>query len=309
MAIRKSRDVKFVIYQVLYIFVICVIALKGADINLEEVIEKENVVEKSYADSLKSYIDSLINLGLIPEIKVDTTRKFENIEELKRQLISMKSQLAVVQTSPSFKEPELKQRQPEQQEQKKEEKLEFKEQEITPMQVSTLTQYTNNTLTNRGNLPLEIYGDDGSLITSIPAGGSKTFVLKGQKSVTYKQGGQSKTVSTKENAKPKLNIQRLVNIGPDASLRSMQSVTGYRITVTDDFPDQLEVNITGPVKFKQASSDTYDVTLNFLQSKSAFDNYTENREAPYTATFQVIVKDKISGHTVQQSGIFQFGEW
>ena len=42
--IRRSRDAKFIIYQVLYIFVITVLALKGAEINLGEVVKKENVV-------------------------------------------------------------------------------------------------------------------------------------------------------------------------------------------------------------------------------------------------------------------------
>jgi hypothetical protein len=41
--IRKERDSKFVIYQVLYIFVITVLALKGADLNLRRVVVTENV--------------------------------------------------------------------------------------------------------------------------------------------------------------------------------------------------------------------------------------------------------------------------
>lgn len=304
---KKARDVKFVIYQVLYIFVICVIALKGADINLEEVISKERVVEKSYADSLKKYIDSLLALGLVPEIKIDTTRKLQNLAELQQQLQIMRTQLAVVTTSPDFKPPELRREDPEKE---KEPDVEIKEENIAPLQVVSLVQYTQNTISNRGNLPLEIYGDDGGLIVSIPPGGSRTFTMGGQGSVTYKQGNQSKTASTRENQKPKLSIQRLVAMGEEASIRTMQSVVGYRVTVSDDFPGQLEVKITGPVTVKQAAGDTYDVTLNFLQSKQSFDRYTENRgDPPYTVTFQVIVKDKIAGHNVQQTGIYQFGEW
>ena len=41
---KEKKDVKFIIYQMLYVFVICVIALKGANLDLEEVISKENVV-------------------------------------------------------------------------------------------------------------------------------------------------------------------------------------------------------------------------------------------------------------------------
>ena len=82
---KDKKDVKFVIYQMLYIFVVCVIALKGANLDLQEVIAKENVVEKAYADSLRAYLDSLLALGLVPKITFDPTQKF-NIEELQKEL-------------------------------------------------------------------------------------------------------------------------------------------------------------------------------------------------------------------------------
>lgn len=303
---RNNRDVKFVIYQVLYIFVVCVIALKGANIDLAEVISKEKVVEKTYADSIKSYLDSILSLGLVPEIKIDTTRKIENIEELRRQLDIMKQQLVVVQTNPTFIPPEIRREKPEE-EKKPEEKEELSE-DITPLRVQTLTQYTTNTITNRGNQTLEIVGD-GGVIVSIPSGGTRTFTLGGESSVTYRMGNQTKTVNTKDNQKPKISMQRLVPAGEEVSLRTIQSSVGYRISISDDYPGQLEVKFTGPVTVKQSGESTYDVTLNFLGSKGAYDNFTENRDSPYTVSFQITVKDKVAPHSLTQTGVFQFGEW
>ena len=36
---NKKRDVKFIIYQALYIFVICVVTIKGATLTLVEVVD------------------------------------------------------------------------------------------------------------------------------------------------------------------------------------------------------------------------------------------------------------------------------
>lgn len=104
---KGERDVKFVIYQVLYIFVVCVIALKGANLDLSEVIAKENVVKKQYADFLKAYIDSLLALGLVPKIEFDTNVKIEDLAALQEKLRVMQSQLQVVQTSPTFVRPDI----------------------------------------------------------------------------------------------------------------------------------------------------------------------------------------------------------
>ena len=311
-----SRDVKFVIYQVLYIFVVCVVALKGASLDLSEVIKKENVVEKEYADSLKSFIDSLLALGLVPEINFDTNKKFSNPEELKKQLQDMQQQLIVFKTnnpnltvnttSPNIN---VTQTNPEIQQKETNPELETEIKEVQPLQVQQLTQFTQNSVQNRGNLPLQIIGSDGKTLANIPPGGSQSFTMGGQSSVTFKQGEQSKTVSTKENEKPSIKLTRLVPAGEDVSVRRLQSTTGYRIEINDDFPGQLDVNFSGPVTVKQAGELTYDITLNFLRSQSQFENYTDGKDSPYTVGFQISVKDKIAGHSLTQSGIFQFGEW
>ena len=302
---KEKKDVKFVIYQVLYIFVVCVIALKGANLDLEEVISKENIVEKEYADSLKAFLDSILALGLVPEITFDTTRKFVNVDDLKKQLSELRLQVSVMKPS-TFVEPSLRKDNPEI---KEEELPEEDLQNIEPLKVQTLTQYTENVITNRGTQSMTIVGSDGSTLATIPPSGSRTFVLGGQTSVTYKKGTQSKTVSTKKNQAPKISMQSLAPSGEDVSVRKIQSTTGYRVTISDDFPGQLDVNFSGPVSVKQAGPLTYDVTLNFLGSKGAYERYTESRDEPYTVGFRVTIKDRIAGHSLQRSGIFTFGEW
>lgn len=320
MITRKNRDVKFIIYQSLYIFVISVLALKGANLDLTEVVSKENVVEKEYTDSLKIMIDSLLAKGIVPEIKFDTSQRFSDPEELKKKLQEAQQQLIVLKTStPSFSvsqtSPNIQvQQTPESV--KTPEKEQEKEEEDKPKQdldfriSQSFTQYTSNSVSNPGDSPIEIFGSDGSMIASVPAGGSRSFTLGGQSSLTFKRGGVSKTVTTKENSKPKVAMQRLVPAGEEVSVRNLQSTVGYRVTITDDFPGQLDIKFSGPVTVKQAGNMVYDVTLNFLGSQGAFENFTNNREAPYSVTFQINIKDKIATqHSISQSGVFQFGEW
>ena len=302
---RDKKDVKFIIYQMLYVFVICVIALKGANLDLEEVISKEKVVQKEYADSLKSFLDSILALGLVPQITFDTTKKFENVDDLRKQLTQLKLQVSVMKPStfvaPTLKKDEL--------EIKKEELLEEEIQNIEPLKVQSLKQYTNNTITNRGSETMQIIGSDGSTLASIPPGGTRTFLVKGQTSVTYRKGTQSKTVNTTKNKAPSIKLQRLAPSGEDVSVRKIQSTTGYRITIGDDVPGQLDVKFSGPISVKEAGPLTYDVTLNFLGSKGAYERYTDSRDEPYTVGFNVTVSDKIAGHSITRKGIFVFGEW
>jgi hypothetical protein len=322
---RKQRDVKFIIYQSLYIFVIAVIALKGANIDLTEVMPKnENLVERSYADSLKKYVDSLLAKGLIPQISFDTTQKFQNPEQLKEKLAQITQQLMQVQsissmtvstTSPNMTVNTSNVTTPEQQkiveqQQKKQEESEFKENKTdVDFRISqSFTQYTMNTVNNTGNNTIEVIAD-GSVVASVPPGGSRSFQLGGQKNVTFKSGNQTKSVATKENQKPKISLQRLAPSGDGVSLRSVQNTVGYRVTINDDYPGQIDVNFAGPVSVKKASENTYDVTLKFLGSKDAFERFTENKDSPYTVSFQINVKDKIAPHSLTQTGVFQFSEW
>jgi hypothetical protein len=308
---KHNRDVKFIIYQVLYIFVIVVLTMKGADINLQKVLTEEEAVKKTYADSLKKYIDSMLALGLVPKIELDSLKNIADLKnfippQITPNMITLQSGQLVV--SQSDYERLTKQEQEKLKEQQKED-VKMENIDVTPLVAAPLVQFTTNSITNRGNLPLEIYGDDGGLIASIPAGGSRSFTMGGQKTVTYKQGGQSKSVSTKENQKPKINLQPLKSGGPEASLRELQSVVGFRISIDDDYLGQLDVNITGPVKVETKGNGVYDLTLKYAASKEQFERMTENGGSPFRASFTVSVKDKIAPHSVSRQGQFTFGEW
>ena len=306
---RNNRDVKFIIYQSLYIFVICVIALKGANLDLTEVMPKDNVVQKSYADSLKAYIDSLLALGLVPKIDIDTTKTSNAdprlVAQLQQKLIVMQTQMSVTQTTPNLNTTTNP-------------KVDIQQPNVTPQEVKkdpgemqeirigniVLTQYTQNTLNNPYDTPLEIVG-----ITSIPPKSTKSFETGGQSSVTIKVGNSTKTVELKPNEKPKISMQRLTNMGPDVSVKTLQSVTGFRVVITDDFPGQLDVKFSGPVDVKTLSNGTYDVTLRAFGSKNAFDNFAEGKDSPYSIGFTVTVTDKIAKQTVTGQNSFQFGDW
>ncbi|MEO8208967.1 MAG: hypothetical protein ABI840_00285, partial [bacterium] len=321
---RKNRDVKFIIYQSLYIFVIAVLALKGANLDLTEVVSKDKVEERKYTDSLRIIIDSLLARGIVPTITYDSTKRFTDPEELRNELIKKQNEISAlrveINNSPSFSVDKTvpnvstqtqTEKSPEQEKKDREEIPEVEDKQEVPFRIpQSFTQYTSNTVSNPSDETIEIYGSDGSLVATVPAKGSRTFNLGGQTSLTFKRGNASKTASTKENVKPKIIMQRLVPAGEDVSIRSLQSTVGYRVTLTDDFPGQLDVKFSGPVTVKQVSPLVYDVTLNFLGSKAAFDNFSENRESPYSVTFQISVKDKIATqHIINQSGVFQFGEW
>lgn len=311
---KQNRDVKFVIYQVLYIFVIVVVTMKGADLNLEKVFTEEDAVKKSYADSLKKYIDSMLALGLVPKIELDSLKNIADLKnfvapQISPNMISLQTGQLVVSQEEYEKlknQPEFQQQQ---QQIEQQQQVEMEKTDVTPLVAAPLIQFTQNTITNRGNLPLEIYGDDGSLISSIPAGGSRSFTMGGQRTVTYKQGGQSKTVSTKENAKPEITFEQLKPGNSDASLRELQSVIGFRVRVKDDFPGQLDVKITGPIVVEDKGNGVYDIKLKYSTTKEQFERMTENGSAPFRASFNVSVKDKISGHSLQRQGQYTFGEW
>jgi hypothetical protein len=252
---------------------------------------------------LKRYIDSLLALGLVPRIEIDTTVR--SLAELQQKLQILRTQIAsvsVTTTSPQIT-PDIKVEQ-----EKPKDQVEIKEEpNVSPVVAQTLQQFRANTVSNRGNLPLEIYAD-GSLVASISPGSSQTFTLMGQKSVTFKSGGQSSTASTRENKLQVVSVQTLAPSGEDASIRQIQSVTAWRVTIDDDFPDQLEVSFKGPVTVSQKGN-AYDVKLNIIGSKDQFDRFTDGKDSPYTASFTVTVTDKISKKTVSRMGTVQFGKW
>jgi phosphoribosyl-dephospho-CoA transferase len=297
---KKGRDVKFIIYQVLYIFVICVIALKGADINLEEVLDAKQVVKKTYADSLKKYIDSILALGLIPSISIDTNKIFtaEDMEKVMAELNQLKKDIPppIVQqeqiriktetTKPDIKEPDKIKK--------------------ATVQGVELTQYSQSSLKNPYSETLVITAD-GKTLASIPPQQSAKILLGGESSVTFRVGDATDTKPTKQKQSPKVEIQKVYAGG---SLRQVQNSVGFRVTILSNNPGDLDVKISGPVSTKQVSPTVFDVTLTLLGSQAAFDAWTKGKDEPYKASFTVNIKDKYNPKfSISQIGVFTFDKW
>lgn len=303
---KKNRDVKFIIYQSLYIFVVCVIAIKGANLDLAQVVEDDGTIRAEITpDSLQKLLDVLA-VSLIVDTnvyviisKVDLEKNIK-LAELYKSLPPIVSIEGMVRLNPGERITTLTPEELKKIEEIKKEPSEVKEIKLKGI---TLTQYTENILNNPYDQPLEIVG-----ITTIPPKSTKSFVTGGQSSVVIKVGNSTTTVELKPNEKPKIGFQRISSMGEETRVTSLQSSVCYRVTISDDFPGQLEVKFSGPVSVKQ-SGNAYDVTLNAFTSKGAFDNYTDNKDSPYSLGFTVTVKDKIAGHSITGQNTFIFGEW
>ena len=296
----QKKDVKFIIYQVLYIFVIVVLTMKGADIDLTKVLNKDLVllkteaVPKTYADSLKAYIDSLTARGLTPSIEIkdkpqdlaDLRFKFGGypvIEPVKGDILPP----VVIPTEETNSIDKI------------EAKIDF--------QVLQPVQFTINKISNKNEEPLQVLAD-GMLIATIPPKSNANYTLHGEQSVTLKCGNTEKSIQTKPNQKPDISITNLFSGNENTSLKELQSVIGFRIIIKDDYP-QYKVTISGPVKFEDKGNGVYDIKLMYAGSKQEFETRTANMEAPYRASFNVIVKDELAGHVVQRQGQYTFGGW
>jgi hypothetical protein len=298
---KKKGDVKFIIYQSLYIFVVCVIAIKGANLDLVQVVADDGKVRAEITPDSLIKLQDLLSRSIIVDTNlyaiVDKNLLKEN--EKLRNLVEM-TKMNIQVSQPQIMNQQIQQ--PPELKKEEEKKDPGEMQEIRIGSIS-LTQYTSNTLNNPYDVPLEVVG-----ITTIPPKSTKTFETGGQGSVVIKVGSSSKTVELKPNEKPKINFQRIASMGEETRVTSLQSSVCYRVTISDDFPGQLDVKFSGPVTVKQ-SGNTYDITMNGFSSKAAFDNFTENKSAPYSLGFTVTVTDKIAGHKIAGQNSFYFGEW
>jgi hypothetical protein len=303
---KKKGDVKFIIYQSLYIFVICVIAIKGANIDLVQVVTDDGKVRAEITPDSLIRLQELLSRSLIVDSSrfVIVPKELLAENEKLQQIVQNMPKIDLNSYMPKMDMSQYVKMTPEQkkilEEQKKEEPSQMQEIRIGNI---SLTQYTSNTLNNPYDVPLEVVG-----ITTIPPKSTKTFETGGQGSIVIRVGTSSKTVELKPNEKPKINFSRIASMGADTRVTSLQSSVCYRVTISDDFPGQLDVKFSGPMTVKQ-SGNTYDVTMNAFSSKAAFDNFIENKEAPYSLGFTVTVTDKIAGHKIAGQNSFYFGEW
>ena len=299
---RKKGDVKFIIYQALYIFVVCVVAIKGASLDLTQVVNDDGKPKVVLTpDSLEKLME-IIRRSIIVDTNlyvIIAKADLEKMDDKIKQLVINNPQLTVT-SQPLNVNTQLEQIKPKEEKEKpKDEPSQMQEIRIGNI---SLTQFTQNSLNNPYDVSMEIVG-----ITTIPPKSTKTFTTGGENSVVIKVGSSTKTVELKPNQKPKIGFQRIASMGEDTRVTSLQSSVCYRVTI-EDVPGQLDVKFTGPCTVKQQGN-TYDVTMNAFSSKAAFDNFTENKSSPYSTGFTVTVTDKIAGHKIAGQQSFIFGEW
>jgi len=315
--IKKERDSKFVIYQVLYIFVITVLALKGADLNLSRVVAKDEAVDLSVRDSLLALIDSLYAQGINFNIKIDPNVAVENVA-LKERLASLNEK--VQDLTQKIKEIPPEERIPEKEEPAEEQTL-----MQLPISVSqTFIQNTWNKARNTGNVPTMIYDPKNmnTPIVTIPPGQEKTFDLTEQSEVIAKFGTREEKIKVLRNKPPEIKIERVTTkmSGSDIYVRDLQRITAFTVTIIDERPDQIKVtyngpiSVTGPVKDGKGNP-VYNVSLNIAATENKFEEWLDRHgdllepDGRYKANFFFTAVDERSKDRVQIGDSFFFTDF
>lgn len=307
---KKNRDSKFVIYQVLYIFVITVLALKGADLDLRRVVKEEDTVDKKVRDSLLVMLDSLNALGLKFSIEIDPNIEVENIE-LRQKLASLNEQIRDI--SERIVEPEI----PE-----PEEIIEEQTRMPSPISMTqTFIQHTWNKAKNNGTVPTQIFDPKNmnSPIITIPPGQERTFDLTDQTEVIIKFGTQQEVIKVVPNRPPEVKIDRVTTKMNTSRIyvQELQRITVFTVTIIDERPDQLKVTYTGPISVTGPQRDSkgnlvYNVSLNIAPTEARFNEWLDrfgNLREPdgrYKVNFFFTVVDERSKDRVQVGDSFFF---
>lgn len=303
---KKAHDVKFIIYQSLYILVISIIAIKHANLDLNQVIDAEGK-EISFIseDSLRKLYDMIKTLRFVDTnyyviISKEELEKDKRLAELFKNQPPIPDISGMIRLQPGQRITTLT---PE--EEKKIEEIKRDPGEMKDIRIGNITmvQYHKNVLNNPYDEPLEVVG-----LATIPPKSTGSFVTGGQSEVVVKVGGQTKTITLKPKEKPKISISRIAAMGEDTRVTTLQGTTCFRVTVDDPYPEDLKVSYSGPITVKQSGS-AYDVTLNAFTSRAQFDNYTENKSSPYSLGFTFTCVDNIAGYKVTAQQSFIFGDF
>jgi len=311
--IYKNRDSKFIIYQVLYIFVITVLALKGADLDLRRVALEENTVNKEVRDSLIAVLDSLYALGIDFSIKIDPNVVVEN-EKMREQLASLNKKLETLKdyVPPRIEEP-------------KKEEVEEQTQMQSPISAKqTYIQYTWNIARNTGTVPAVIYDPKNinNPIAAVPPGQEKKFDLTDQTEVVIKFGTQEDRIKVLPNKAPEVKIERVTTKMNSSNIyvKDLQRITVFKVTIVDQRPDQLKVSwigpisVTGPVKDSNGNP-VYNVSLKIASTENSFENWLDKNgnlresDGRYKVNFFCTVVDERSKDRVQVGDSFFFTEF
>lgn len=311
--IRRERDSKFVIYQVLYIFVITVLALKGADLDLRRVALKDETVQVSVRDSLMAVLDSLYALGIDFSIKIDPNVLVEN-EDMRKQLAEMNRKLdAVKDYVPPPKEEQPK-------ELPKEEQLKMQ----LPISLKqTFIQYTWNIAKNSGTVPTTILDPrDRKPLVVIPPGQEIKFDLTDQDEVIVAFGSQEERVKVIPNKPPEIKIERVTTKMNSRTIyvQELQRITAFTVTIIDNRPEQLKISYNGPISVTGPQKDAngnmvYNVSLKIAANENQFDDWTDKNEqlresdGRYKANFFFTVVDDRTKDRVQVGDSFFFTDF
>ena len=312
--IRRERDSKFVIYQVLYIFVITVLALKGADLDLRRVALADETVQVSVRDSLISVLDSLYALGIDFSIKIDPNVVVEN-EEMKKQLAEMNRKLEAVKDYV----PPPKEEKPKEVIKEEQQKMQL------PISLKqTFIQNTWNTAKNSGTVPTTIYDprDRSKPIVVIPPGKESKFDLTDQTEVIVAFGSQEERVKVIPNKPPEIRIERVTTKmnSSDIYVQELQRITAFTVTIIDSRPEQLKVSYSGPISVSGPQKDAngnmvYNVSLRIAANENQYDDWVDKNETlreadgRYKANFFFIVVDERTKDRVQVGDSFFFTDF
>ena len=311
---KRERDSKFVIYQVLYIFVITVLALKGADLDLRRVALEDETVRVSVRDSLISVLDSLYSLGIDFSIRIDPNVLVEN-EEMKQQLAEMNRKLEAVKDYI----PPPKEEKPKEEPKEEQTKLQL------PISLKqTFIQNTWNAAKNSGNVPTTIYDprNRSKPIVIIPPGQEVKFDLTDQTEVIVAFGTQEEKVKVIANKPPEIKIERVTTKmnAQDIYVQELQRITAFTVTIIDSRPEQLKVSHSGPISVTGPQKDAngnmvYNVSLRIAATENQYDDWVDKNESlreadgRYKANFFFIVIDERTKDRVQVGDSFFFTDF
>ena len=308
--INRNRDSKFVIYQVLYIFIITILAMKGAELDLRRVALEEETVDISVKDSLAAILDSIYALGIDFSIRIDPKVLDEN-EEMKERLAELNRKLeAVKDYVPPSEEEEIIDEQ-----MKLQSPISLKQ---------TFIQNTWNIAKNSGTVPTTVIdpANPNNAIVTIPPGTEKRFDLQDQTEVIIKFGSQEERIKVIPNRPPEVDIELVTTkmSHSDIYVKELQRITAFTVKIIDSRPEQLKVTYSGPISVIGPQKDSkgnlvYNVSLRLASTETKYDDWLEingdlqEADGRYKANFFFIVVDERTKDRVQVGDSFFFSDF
>lgn len=273
---KRQHDVKFIIYQALYLIVISLITLKGADLDLAR------VESAAVSDSLKT------DLELKRKYTDSLAAEFARQVELQRQQEELQRQI----------EAQMRARM---------EKLKSEATDEAPLAVSIgYIQYTWNMARNSGKGPVEIYDPENRSrpLAIIKPGEEKKFDLEGQTEIIVKFGTKEQKIPVLKNKPPIIRIEKITTKmeGSKIYLYELQQISCFRVFIEDERTDQLNISFSGPITATGPKNDSrgnliYFVSPNLARNEDALDDWTDKhgdaREADgrYKVNFFINITD------------------